>query len=581
MSLLLDALHRASKDKDKIAAGAAQAAVAVPASAPTQPFAVPEPLTLEPAGNATPLLQPEPGVAASQRELSLSDIPNLLSDLPKLVTEPPPSFAAPGPELSLEIQTPMELVSAAPEAVPVPRALTDTPAKAEPAPTLAPQAQTAKIHLSVQSAEPGPVAVPIPAVASPQSDKTAVAPGRATVSADSQVVSPSVNSNRIAKKIRSAYGEKLRSAGAGKGRMYILGGIALALTMAMGSFFMGMWGDPLTLLGLGSASSLSPNPSTSAPAAPRVNVLPQPQEEARPIEPASAPSVSIAPAKAASQKPLVKLATLPASAPKALGTSGSLVSETQVRAGSAESANNKTDALPARLALVNSASRTLAGNEIVLRPAGANSVFETKNADPSPLDVAYTALVGGRLAESAQAYQLALKTNPQEIDALLGLAYIAQQQGQRDEAQAYYRRVLGQDPSNVAASTALLALEPQGSFASSSARVRELVAQQPQSAATWSMAGNTLVREGLLGEAAQMFARAQALEPGNLLHSYNHAVALDRLGQYAQARAMYQRLLKAAVGSVQPISRVFSVEVVRLRLEQLNQALGSNEQPAQ
>jgi tetratricopeptide (TPR) repeat protein len=210
--------------------------------------------------------------------------------------------------------------------------------------------------------------------------------------------------------------------------------------------------------------------------------------------------------------------------------------------------------------------------ETLLRPSTPKSVFTAKPSKPSALEVGYAALVDGRLEEAAQAYAQALKTNTQERDALLGMAYIAHQRGQRDDALVYYQRVLRQDPANVLATAAILTLDAALEPATAALRARDLVARQPDSVAAITAAANALVRDGMLAEAAPMFARAQGLEPDNALHTYNHAVALDRLGQVVPAIEQYQRVLKIADRQLPTGVRPFSLESVRLRLQELNQS---------
>ena len=224
------------------------------------------------------------------------------------------------------------------------------------------------------------------------------------------------------------------------------------------------------------------------------------------------------------------------------------------------------------------ASAPPASNQVQVQGAGATQSFQSKVRGPSPLELGYAALVAGRWDDAAQHYNQALKANSEERDALLGLAYVAQQKGQRDDAQLLYRRVLRQEPSNAIASAALLALESAADSALTASRAKELAMRQPDSAATMSMAGTAAVREGLLADAAQLFARAQFLEPTNPMHAYNHAVALDRLGQHAAAAVQYEQVLK--LSEKPTVGRnAFSADAVRERLAQLRQALASTNKP--
>ena len=190
----------------------------------------------------------------------------------------------------------------------------------------------------------------------------------------------------------------------------------------------------------------------------------------------------------------------------------------------------------------------------------------------SPLEQGYTALVAGRLDDAAQAYNAALANNPLEPDALLGLAYVAHSKGRREEALALYNKVLRVEPSNSVAQSGLIALDAGAAGATKGDRAKALVANQPDSAAAQALAASTLAHEGLVAEAALAFGRAHALEPGNPWHSYNLAVALDKLGNYAQAIDQYDKALQNAGNAPSPMG-VPRVQSIRVRLAQLRDLL--------
>ena len=210
--------------------------------------------------------------------------------------------------------------------------------------------------------------------------------------------------------------------------------------------------------------------------------------------------------------------------------------------------------------------------ELVLRPNSGPPVFSSKVTSQGSLEQGYAALLDGRLDDAALAYGAALATNPMERDALLGLAYVAHSKGQRDEAQTLYRKVLRLEPGNSVANAGLIALEAGANGATSSERAKSLAARQPDSAAVQALAASALVQDGLLAEAALAFVRAQGLEPTNPWHSYNLAVALDKLGNFAQALEQYDKALQNRGRSPTPLGKQ-QVESARLRATQLQQSL--------
>ncbi len=210
--------------------------------------------------------------------------------------------------------------------------------------------------------------------------------------------------------------------------------------------------------------------------------------------------------------------------------------------------------------------------ELVSRPTSPPPVFSPKVSSQGSLEQGYAALLDGRLDDAALAYGAALASNPMERDALLGLAYVAHSKGRREEAQALYRKVLRLEPGNSVANAGLIALEAASNGASNSDRAKALASRQPDSAAAQALAAGALVQDGLLAEAALAFSRAQGLEPNNPWHSYNLAVALDRLGNYAQALEQYDRALLNKSRAPTPLGAQ-QIESARSRATQLQHSL--------
>jgi tetratricopeptide (TPR) repeat protein len=202
----------------------------------------------------------------------------------------------------------------------------------------------------------------------------------------------------------------------------------------------------------------------------------------------------------------------------------------------------------------------------------AKPVIVARKASDNPLDSAYAALTEGRFDDAAAAYRLALEKNTSERDALLGLAYIAHRQGNSEEAKAHYQQVLRVDPGQVDALAGLLSLAADGDVAGAASRARDMAERSPQSAVALASLGGILVREGRIAEAQQAFFRALALEPESALHAYNLAVALDRMHKYAQAQTYYQRAISLAEKSSAAEISAFPRQQARQRLEQLRAA---------
>jgi len=165
------------------------------------------------------------------------------------------------------------------------------------------------------------------------------------------------------------------------------------------------------------------------------------------------------------------------------------------------------------------------------------------NSIDQVLASAYQAYQNGDYANAWQRYREALAINPKNRDALLGLAAISQQQGQDDSALHYYRQVLALDPRDPVAQAGLASFGTADN-ATKESRLKQLIAQQPDSSALQFSLGNQYVTQSRWSDAQQAYFNALAIEPSNALFAYNLAVSLDHLGQRKVAARYYQQALQ-------------------------------------
>ncbi len=156
---------------------------------------------------------------------------------------------------------------------------------------------------------------------------------------------------------------------------------------------------------------------------------------------------------------------------------------------------------------------------------------------------AYQSYQSGDYANATLNYREALTINPKNRDALLGLAAISQQQGQDDAALHYYRQVLALDPRDPVAQAGMASFGTADS-ASKESRLKQLISQQPDSAALYFSLGNQYVTQSRWSDAQQAYFNALAIEPSNGLFAYNLAISLDHLGQRKLAAKYYQQALQ-------------------------------------
>ncbi|MBW8904397.1 MAG: tetratricopeptide repeat protein, partial [Betaproteobacteria bacterium] len=144
----------------------------------------------------------------------------------------------------------------------------------------------------------------------------------------------------------------------------------------------------------------------------------------------------------------------------------------------------------------------------------------------------YAAYVAGELASARGEYEQALRDEPNNRDALLGLAAVEIRAGRYESAEALYLRVLQLEPRDAQAQAALIALRSGRSDPLvTESRVKSLLAADPGAHALNFTLGNQLANQNRWAEAQQEYFMAYAAEPENPDFAYNLAVSLDHLRQ--------------------------------------------------
>lgn len=157
----------------------------------------------------------------------------------------------------------------------------------------------------------------------------------------------------------------------------------------------------------------------------------------------------------------------------------------------------------------------------------------------------YLALKDGDLGSARQQYEAVLRQEPNNRDALLGMAALALRQNQGQQAAAVYGRLLELDPQDPDALAGLIGLH-QGEPGQNEIRLKSLLQQHPDSAPLLFALGNLYAGQGRWPEAQPVFFRAYVAAPDNADYAFNLAVGLDRLNQGKLALGYYQRALTLA-----------------------------------
>ena len=160
------------------------------------------------------------------------------------------------------------------------------------------------------------------------------------------------------------------------------------------------------------------------------------------------------------------------------------------------------------------------------------------------VEAGYSAYTAGDLAAARSEYEQALRDEPMNRDALLGLAAIDVRGGRYESAEALYLRVLQIEPRDPQAQAALISLRSGRSDPlATESRVKSLLAADPSAHALNFALGNQLAQQNRWAEAQQEYFKAYTADPDNADFAYNLAVSLDHLRQPRQALDYYQRAI--------------------------------------
>ncbi|MHB9103148.1 MAG: tetratricopeptide repeat protein, partial [Sulfuricella sp.] len=192
----------------------------------------------------------------------------------------------------------------------------------------------------------------------------------------------------------------------------------------------------------------------------------------------------------------------------------------------------------------------------------------TSQLNPT-LGKAYQSFRSGDTGTAQQLYHKILQQEPNNRDALLGMAAIALKHKQAGQAAAYYGKLLELDPADPEALAALIGLQGQTDPTQSESRLKKALAQNPQADVIYFALGNLYAQQSRWAEAQQSYFRAYSSTPGNADYAFNLAVSLDHLNQGKLALDYYQRAL------AQPGPANFDKSSVQTRIQELLQPAGS------
>lgn len=212
------------------------------------------------------------------------------------------------------------------------------------------------------------------------------------------------------------------------------------------------------------------------------------------------------------------------------------------------SAGRRSPLLPALAALVGLA--VLGGGFLAYRWISSSATVPTVAvAQPPSAERARVALRAGDLILARGEYQRLLDAEPASLDALHGLAAVSQREGKPEAAEQYYLRALKIDSRDALAQIGLVGLvsfRAQGEPNEAEARLKALLAAQPELTFVHHALGKLFAAQGRWDEAFEAFFQVYRDEPDHPDILFNLAVSLDYLKRPGPAASYYRLALAAA-----------------------------------
>lgn len=270
---------------------------------------------------------------------------------------------------------------------------------------------------------------------------------------------------------------------------------------------------------------------------------PAPSQPPSSVSPVPGPATSPAPAVAAAPAATVAQAATPPAPPHTATRPIATPPQPTPSAGSVPRPTTTAQATRAPVAAA-PAAEPRAPRAAAAPRAPVKVTVSGPRVDPG-VERGWEALQAGDLARAAEEYNRALRANPTDRDALLGLAAIDTRTQNFERAEARYLKVLELDPRDAYANAALISLRGGSDAQQSESRLKSMLAQQPDANLSFAL-GNQYASQARWAEAQQAYFAAFTGDPENADYAYNLAVSLDHLRQPRLALEYYQRALKLA-----------------------------------
>ena len=193
-------------------------------------------------------------------------------------------------------------------------------------------------------------------------------------------------------------------------------------------------------------------------------------------------------------------------------------------------------------------NRPVKNRPVKHKPVNNTSVkfSRTKKRDPVHKIVlrAYSEFKNKNYKQSENLYNNALNMDKKNRDALLGLAAIAVKQQRYEFARKKYNRILRLNPGDSIATAGLIGIDKQADSQLSESRIKFMLRDEPDAAPLHFALGNIYSKEKKWPDAQKSYFNAWSVDDKNSDYAFNLAVSLDHLNKKKQALKFYLTSLK-------------------------------------
>jgi tetratricopeptide (TPR) repeat protein len=162
------------------------------------------------------------------------------------------------------------------------------------------------------------------------------------------------------------------------------------------------------------------------------------------------------------------------------------------------------------------------------------------------LTKAFEAASRGDSKTAQRAYAGVLAAEPQNSDAIQGMAILALREGRLADAERYFQQALVANPQEPNAIAGLANVYARTNPVQAESRLRALAVAQPEHAAAHIALGNLLLSQQRWQEAQQSYFTAYTTQPENPDLLFNLAISLEHINQPRLAAQYYREALSAA-----------------------------------